>query len=165
MQNSVQFRSPYPGVSGTPTSIRPWSFYESAPTGQPAAQIQVPLMIAIVNHVEAPSNLAGTRRILHDLFRVVTRKPQRVPSTEVRQHFSDALEWVSETDRPLIVTNHGRPEAVILSFGVFERMAKGVAQAVLALGSKRSGLSEQAEDLLEEEGAALARRFRQGGMG
>jgi prevent-host-death family protein len=122
-------------------------------------------MIAIVNHVEASTDMAGVRRTLGEVFRAVTRKPRSVPSTEVRQHFSGALEWVSETDRPLIVMNHGKPEAVILSFGAFERLAKGIAQAVLALGSKRSGLSQQAEDVLEEEGAALARRFRQGGVG
>lgn len=164
MQKFVQFRSVLPGISGTPTTTRPWSFYESAPTAEPAARIQVPITIAAVNHLEASTDMAGARRTLGDVFRAVTRKPRSVSSTEVRQHFSGALEWVSETDRPLIVTNHGKPEAVILSFSAFEQMAKGIARAVLALGSRRSGLSQQAEDILEEEGADLARRFRQGGV-
>jgi len=120
-------------------------------------------MIAVVHQAEASTDVAGGRRTLHDIFRAVTRKPCRVSSTEVRQHFSGAMEWVAETDRPLIVTNHGKPEAVVLSFDVFERLAKGIARVVLALGNRRSGVSEQAENVLEEEGAALARRFRQGG--
>ena len=128
-------------------------------------QIQVPLMIALVNQSDAQTDRVRARRTLHDVFRAVSRRPRRVPSTEVRQHFSSALEWVSDTDRPLVVTNHGKPEAVILSFDAFERMAKGIAQAVLGLGGRRSGLTQQAEDVLEEEGAALARRFRQGGVG
>lgn len=103
--------------------------------------------------------------MLHDVFRAVTRKPRSVPWTEVRQHLSSALEWVDETDRPLIVTNHGKPEVVVLSFSAFEQMAKGIARAVLALGSRRSDLNRQAEDVPEEEGATLARRFRQGGVG
>lgn len=121
-------------------------------------------MMAVVNHPEASTDVVGARRTLHDVFRAATRKPRSVPSTEVRQRFSGALAWVSESDRPLIVTNHGKPEAVILSFSAFERMTKGIAQAVLALGSKGPGVSRQAEDVLEEEGATLARRFREGGV-
>lgn len=165
MQKLVQFRSTLSSDSGSQVPVCAWSLYGCAPTSEATARIRVPLLMPAVYQAKTSADVAGVRRTLHSIFRAVTRQARRVPSTEVRQHFSGAVEWVAETDRPLIVTNHGKPEAVVLSYDVFERLAKGIAQAVLALESRQSSLRQDAEDVLEEEGAALARRFRQSGAG
>jgi prevent-host-death family protein len=47
-----------------------------------------------------------------------------LPSTAVRQQFRQALED-SERD-PVIITQHGRPKAVLVAFHVYEAMARAL---------------------------------------
>ena len=47
-----------------------------------------------------------------------------LPATAVREQFRQALED-SERD-PVIITQHGRPKAVLVSFQVYEAMARAL---------------------------------------
>jgi prevent-host-death family protein len=49
------------------------------------------------------------------------------PVTEFRSHTSAALEQVQRTKRPVILTQHGRSAAVLLSIDVYEDLVDQVA--------------------------------------
>jgi prevent-host-death family protein len=109
---------------------------------------------------EPSSGAAGERRRLHAMFRALAREPRRVPVAEFRTNLADVLAWSAESQRPVVLTAHGRPQAVLLSPGLFERVLKSLAREVLGLRSRRSHLAVQAEDVLAEEASAVTARLR-----
>src|SRR5438477_2351505 len=86
---------------------------------------------------EASPNAAGERRRLHAMFRALAREPRRMPVAEFRTNLADVIAWSAEAERPVVLTAHGRPQAVLLSLGLFERVLKGLAREVLGLRSRR----------------------------
>lgn len=102
-----------------------------------------------------------TRERLHEVFRLLTQEPGRVTSTEARQRFAELSEWSAQNQRPVLVTNHGRNELVILPFSLFQRVLKGIAREILGFRSRRSYLSDRAEEILEGEAESINQRLRQ----
>ena len=101
------------------------------------------------------------RERLHDIFSVMSAAPKRVSATEARQSLAELVRWTSETQRPIIIGNHGKPEAVLISFSTFERVLKSLARVVLGVHRRRSSLTRRAEELLENDAVALNRRLRE----
>jgi prevent-host-death family protein len=110
-------------------------------------------------HQEGDDALLARRR-LHGLFQALGRTPRRIAVAEFRTNLSEVIAWAAEAERPIVVTSHGRPQAVVLSFQLFERILKGLALEVIGLRRRRSALSAQAEDVLVGEAAALNARLR-----
>jgi prevent-host-death family protein len=158
MQKFVQFPQPTPTPSGA--LFPDWETFTAPVEGRFASQV-LPTFVTVQLAVAGPQ-VAETRERLHEIFRTLTRQPRRTPATEVRQRFSDIVTWTNESNRPVMITNHGKPEAIILSYETFERLVRGLAHAVLTLGKSQSPVRVLAEDILEEEGAALSRRLRHG---
>src|SRR3982074_2265144 len=52
------------------------------------------------------------RERLPAIFSVMSAAPKRVSATEARQSLAELVRWTSETQRPIIIGNHGKPEAV-----------------------------------------------------
>ena len=97
---------------------------------------------------------------LHEVFSILSAEPKRVSATEARQSLADLVRWSSETQRPVIIGNHGKPEAVLISFRTFERVLKSLARVVLGFHRRRSSLTQRAEHLLESDAIALSRKLR-----
>lgn len=100
------------------------------------------------------------RRRLHALFQTLGRQPRHMSVAEFRGNLAEVVTWAVETERPVLLTSHGRPQAILLSFNVFRRTLKALAHEVLSLRSRRSAVAAQAEDVLADEAAALNARLR-----
>ncbi|MGB9867777.1 MAG: type II toxin-antitoxin system Phd/YefM family antitoxin [Bacillota bacterium] len=51
--------------------------------------------------------------------RAITRT---IPATEARQLFLQLLDWVNQAKDRVVITKHGRPVAVILSYDQYEQL-------------------------------------------
>jgi prevent-host-death family protein len=111
---------------------------------------------------EAERDLGDARVGLHDIFRLLTAQPARMTASEMRREYAQIVEWSETTGRPVFITNHGRPEAVLLSFGLYGRVLKAISRIGLRLSGKRSRLAQKADDLIEAETKALSGRLRRG---
>ena len=100
------------------------------------------------------------RRRLHAIFQTLGRQPRRMSVAEFRGNLAEVVTWAVETERPVLLTSHGRPQAILLSFNVFRRTLKALAHEVLSLRSRRTAVAAQAEDVLADEAAALNARLR-----
>lgn len=125
----------------------------------PAADLST--AVPVMNVAELSTSERVTRERLHEVFRLLTQEPGRVSSTELRQRFAELSQWSAETQRPIVVTNHGKNELIILPYSLFQRVLKGIAREVLGFRSRRSQLSDRAEEILEAEAESINRRLRQ----
>ncbi len=125
--------------------------------GAPGLLVQV---VTVGGEVER--DLRDTRLGLHDIFRLLTAQPARMTASEMRRDYAQIVEWSETTGRPVFITNHGRPEAVLLSFGLYGRVLKTISRIGLRLSGKRSRLAQKAEELIEAETKALSVRLRRG---
>jgi len=112
-----------------------------------------------------PTNTAAVRRRLHEAFQILAQPPRRVSISEMRQEFAAVIEWSAESGRPVIISNHGKPQAVLLSFAVFEQALRRLAKEVLTFGSRRSAARVKAADVVDSELTAITKRLRGGGVG
>jgi prevent-host-death family protein len=116
--------------------------------------------VPVVNVAELSTSERITRERLHEVFRLLTQEPGRVTSTEARQRLAELSQWSAETQRPVLVTNHGKNELIILPYSLFQRVLKGIAREVLGFRSRRSHLSDRAEEILEAEAESINKRLR-----
>jgi prevent-host-death family protein len=83
----------------------------------------------------------------------MVKNPNKIPVTELKQHPSATLKRVRKAKRPLIVTQHGKPAAVLLGVSAYE---KGEREReilkLLALGEREMavGKGHDLEDVLAE---------------
>ena len=146
---------------------KPLRFLTGAPLGggliglRAGSAINANNPVPVVNVAEWSPSERVTRDRLHEVFRLLTQEPGRVTSTEARQRFAELSQWSAESQRPVLVTNHGRNELIILPFSLFQRILKGIAREVLGVRSRRSHLSDRAEEILEAEAESINKRLRQ----
>lgn len=132
-----------------------------SPVAEPrAAGASVSLITVVV--AEDLGRTTAARGRVHDIFGWLTAQPARVPATDIRRDYAHLVEWSEATGRPVFITNHGRPEAVLMSFGLYGRILKSIARIASGLGGRRPRLAEKAEELIEAETKALSKRLRQG---
>lgn len=108
-----------------------------------------------------PTARAVSGSSIRPLFQVLAAAPLRVPASDLRSRFAELIDWATETKRPIVITNHGKPEAVLVSFPVFDHVIKGLAKVITGLG--RRHYVDRTEEVIESETQALSRRLRQRG--
>jgi prevent-host-death family protein len=83
----------------------------------------------------------------------MTRMPQIVPISDLRQGAAALLKKVRESRNPVIVTQRGRPAAVLLSVEEFERREQDLEiLRLLAQGEKEiaAGVGHDLEEVLAD---------------
>ncbi len=91
----------------------------------------------------------------------MAKNPTKIPTSDLKQNTSTTLKLVRKSKGPLIVTQHGRPAAVLLSMGAYE---KGEQEReilkLLALGEREiaAGKGFDLDDVLAEADALLSKR-------
>jgi prevent-host-death family protein len=83
----------------------------------------------------------------------MTRMPQIVPISELRQRAAALLEKVRESREPIVVTQRGRAAAVLLSVEEYERRERDLEiLRLLAQGDKEiaAGVGHDLEEVLAE---------------
>lgn len=70
------------------------------------------------------------------------RIPQIIPITDLRQDAASVLQQVRESDEPLVITQRGRPAAVLLSIEAYEKSDRDRQLLLLAQGEKEILTSE-----------------------
>ncbi len=169
MQNLAQISVPHELPVYKPLSTLPAGQYQviTLPAWPMAEPRQADAIVTLIT-IGAESEIrqaAAARRGLHEIFRWLTAQPARVPATDIRRDYAHLVEWSERTGRPVFVTNHGRPEAVLLSFGLYGRILKSIARIASSLASRRPRFVEKADELIEAETKALSKRLRQGETG
>ncbi len=90
----------------------------------------------------------------------MAKNPARIPVSNLKQDASATLKRVRKSKRPLIVTQRGRPAAVLLSVNAYQ---KGEQERkilkLLALGEKEIavGTGYDLDDILAEADALLSK--------
>jgi len=90
----------------------------------------------------------------------LTKAPDIMPVTDLRQDAAAALKRVQASKEPLVITQRGRAAAVILSVEVYERGEhERQLLRLLARGAKEiaEGQGYDLDEVLEEADALLAR--------
>ncbi len=91
----------------------------------------------------------------------MAKNPTKIPISDLKQNTSTTLKLVRKSKGPLIVTQHGRPAAVLLSMGAYE---KGEQEReilkLLALGEREiaAGKGYDLDDVLADADALLSKR-------
>lgn len=89
----------------------------------------------------------------------MSRVPEIIPVTDLRQDVAAALERVRVTKQPLVITQRGRPVAVMVSVEAYER-AEHERQILwrLARGERevRAGKGHDLSEVLKEADRLLA---------
>jgi PHD/YefM family antitoxin component YafN of YafNO toxin-antitoxin module len=89
----------------------------------------------------------------------MSKHAEQMPSTELAEGMEADLDGLRASDRPLIITEHGRPSAVIVSVTAYER-AERERQILLLLarGEREIALSQghDLDEVLAEADAILA---------
>ncbi|MHB8290089.1 MAG: type II toxin-antitoxin system Phd/YefM family antitoxin [Acidimicrobiales bacterium] len=67
--------------------------------------------------------------------------------TKTREHLSEILETVASTDEEYVITKHGRPVAVVLSYDEYEAIVETLN--VLSDEDAMDALAEAQEDVAE----------------
>jgi len=75
------------------------------------------------------------------------RIPQIIPITDLRQDAASVLQQVRESDEPLVITQRGRPAAVLLSIEAYEKSDRGRQLLLL--------LAQGDKEILTSEGYSL----------
>lgn len=90
----------------------------------------------------------------------MAKNPTKIPITDLKHDASATLKRVRNSKRPLIVTQHGKPAAVLLGVNAYE---KGEREReilkLLALGEREIavGKGHDLEDVLAEADALLSK--------
>ena len=90
----------------------------------------------------------------------MAKKPTKIPVSDLEQDASATLKRVRKSKRPLIVTQRGKPAAVLLSVNAYE---KGEQEReilkLLALGEREIAVGKgfDLEDVLAEADAFLSK--------
>jgi len=90
----------------------------------------------------------------------MAKSPTRIPLSDLRQDPSTTLKRVRKSKRPLLVTQHGKPAAVLLSVDAYE---KGEQEReilkLLALGEREiaAGKGYDLDDVLPEADTLLSK--------
>ncbi len=90
----------------------------------------------------------------------MAKSPTRIPVSDLKQDASATLKRVRKSKRPLILTQRGRPAAVLLSVDAYE---KGEQEReilkVLALGEREIAVGKgyDLDDVLGEADALLSK--------
>jgi prevent-host-death family protein len=90
----------------------------------------------------------------------MAKSPPRIPVSNLKQDASATLKRVRKSKRPLIVTQRGRPAAVLLSMDVYQ---KGEQEReilkLLALGEKEIAVGKgyDLDDVLGDADALLSK--------
>ncbi len=90
----------------------------------------------------------------------MTKIPEIIPVTDLRQDASAVLKRVRTSKAPLIITQRGKAAAVMLSISAYERSEQErQILELLARGEKEieTGRGYELEDVLAEADAQLAR--------
>ncbi len=93
----------------------------------------------------------------------MTRMPQIVPISDLRQGAAALLKKVRESRNPVIVTQRGRPAAVLLSVEEFERREQDLELLrLLAQGEKEiaAGVGHDLEEVLADADELLGLNSR-----
>jgi len=151
-----------------PFTVSPGGYFKTLTV--PAAPVAGPGPTGFIVQVitvggESELAVADVRQRLHAVFRLLTAEPARITASEMRRDYAQVVEWSESSGRPIFVTNHGRPEAVLLSFGLYGRTLRAISRIGLRLGGNRSRIADKAEELIEAETKDLSRRLRQGEFG
>lgn len=155
--------SAYPGalhgkLSLPPTGgVRGWdTFYAASTVDLPAPSVAT---TQVVTYGEPSAE--SRRQQVRGLFEILAREPRRIPSTDARRDLAALLEWSVDSGRPAVITNHGRPQAVLLSFAVFQRILKTFARDLLAGRASRTHFAHRvAEDVIDAEMSRINERLR-----
>lgn len=158
VQFSVQYRVGYQPMTRFPIGAGNFFNLTAVPTAEPRQISEVVWLFPVT----APTSGMGVaRNRLHDIFRLLTADPRRVPASEARRDFAELINWSAQAGRPAIITNHGKPEVVVLSFALFERIVKSLARVVLGFRARGFRAGDTAQDIVEAEAIALSRRLRE----
>jgi prevent-host-death family protein len=150
---------PAPATSGRTQSVTYWP----ALSAEPGMTGAIPYHTVAFTLQMAPFNAGSVQRRIHEAFQILAVPPRRMSASDVRDDFAAVIEWSSATGRPVIVTSHGKPRAVILSFGAFEKILRLLAKEVLMLGRRRSIVGALATEALETDMNSLSKRLRSRG--
>jgi prevent-host-death family protein len=172
MKNSMQIAFPESTMASLPVykpiTVSPGGYFRtlSVPVGPIAGPGGTALIVQVITvGGESELTVAEARQKLHEVFRRLTAEPTRITASEMRRDYAQIVAWSESSGRPIFVTNHGRPEAVVLSFGLYGRALRAISRIGLRLGGKRSRLADKTEELIEAETRDLSKRLRQGEFG
>ena len=90
----------------------------------------------------------------------MAKNPTKIPVSDLRQDASAALKRVRKSKGPLIVTQRGRPAAVMLSVDAYEKSKQErEILKLLALGEKEIAVGKgcDLDDVLAEADALLSK--------
>lgn len=86
------------------------------------------------------------------------RIPQIIPITDLRQDAASVLQQVRESDEPLVITQRGRPAAVLLSIEAYEKsdrdrqllllLAQGDKEILTSEGFSLNSVMKEADQIL-----------------
>ncbi len=86
------------------------------------------------------------------------RIPQIIPITDLRQDAASVLQQVRESDEPLVITQRGRPAAVLLSIEAYEKsdrdrqllllLAQGDKEILTSEGYSLNSVMKEADQIL-----------------
>jgi prevent-host-death family protein len=91
----------------------------------------------------------------------MARVPEIIPISDLRQRAADVLRKVRDSDEPLVITQRGRPAAVMLSVHAYEQaekerdllllLARGDKEMAAGDGVELAEVLAEADNLLEED--------------
>jgi prevent-host-death family protein len=90
----------------------------------------------------------------------MAKNPTRIPVSDLKQDASATLRRVRKSKRPLIVTQRGRPAAVLLSVDVYQKgQQEREILRLLALGEREIAVGKgyDLDDVLAEADALLSK--------
>ena len=89
------------------------------------------------------------------------RIPQIIPITDLTQDAASVLQQVRKSDEPLVITQRGRPAAVLLSIEAYEKsdrdrqlllmLAQGDKEIATSEGYSLHSVMEEADQILNGE--------------
>ena len=90
--------------------------------------------------------------------------PKAVSATEAKNRFGSLLGWVAEQGDEVIVERQGRPQAVIMSIGEYEKIQElrerqRRDEALATMRRLRQQIQARNRDLTPDEADEIAERF------
>jgi prevent-host-death family protein len=90
--------------------------------------------------------------------------PKTVSTSEAKNQLSAVMSWAEEHGDEVIIENHGRPRAVLMSITEYERLRalkdrQRRQEAIATIRALREEVRARNQDLTDEEAMALADRF------
>ena len=90
----------------------------------------------------------------------MSKIPDIVPVTDLRQDATSILKWAHTSKQPIIITQRGRASAVLVSLEVYENsqhereilhlLAKGEKEIKAGIGFELSAVLAEADEMLKE---------------